>query len=211
MAFTRLVDARENRIDDANSRAPRDAPCRSAISRAHAPIGIGGCLEGAHDARADRNDAAAAELRPRDLNRGMLRDGYGSSKGRRESSAGSPVEETPAACVSVAKPTPRRRQAWSVRQSSAKPADGASNATGPAAIFVQTSQSTNGSGTCAYWIGRPCCASPASTAARLPRKCSSNIRVWSRTRSTTALSGPSRTRSPADSAGGGGRSSVRMR
>ena len=41
-----------------------------------------------------------------------------------------------------------------MRQSSAKPADGASNATGSAAIFVQTSHSASGSGTCAYWIGR---------------------------------------------------------
>ena len=51
----------------------------------------------------------------------------------------------------------------SVRQSSAKPADGGSNATGSAAIAVQTSHSASGSGTCAYWIGRPCRASPAST------------------------------------------------
>ena len=61
-----------------------------------------------------------------------------------------PVEEMPAACVSVAKPISRRRQACSVRQSSAKEADGASNATGRAAILVQTSHSASGSGTCAY-------------------------------------------------------------
>ncbi len=46
-------------------------------------------------------------------------------------------------------------------QSSAKPADGASKATGRAAIFVHTSQSASGSGTCAYWMGRPCLAIPA--------------------------------------------------
>ena len=84
----------------------------------------------------------------------------------------------PAARVSVAKPTPRSRQACSVRQSSAKPADGASNATGLAAIVVHTSHKASGCGTCAYWIGRPCRASPASRCARLPMKRSSTRRGW---------------------------------
>ena len=74
MAFTGLVDACENRIDHAKPRAPRDAPCRNAISGTHIAAGIGGCLKCAHYARADRNDAAAAQLRPRDLRRGAPRD-----------------------------------------------------------------------------------------------------------------------------------------
>ena len=44
----------------------------------------------------------------------------------------------PAACVTVANATPRSRRAERVPQSSAKPADGASNATGRPANDVHT-------------------------------------------------------------------------
>ncbi len=81
---------------------------------------------------------------------------YGSSNGRRRSSSPSPVEERPAACVTVANATPRPRIAARAPQSNAKPAEGASNAAGGPATAVHTSHSANGSGTCAYWIGRPC-------------------------------------------------------
>ena len=110
MAFARLVDAGEYGIDHAQRRVARDAPCRNAVSGTHAAIGIGGGLQRAHHPRADRDDAAAAELCPRD--RAAVRsDAVRLVEGNRGSSAGSPVEEMPAAWVSVAKPTPRRRQA----------------------------------------------------------------------------------------------------
>ena len=64
MAFAGLVDASENRIDHTKRRAPRDAPCRNAISGTHIAVGIGGCLKRAHYARADSDDAAAAEFAP---------------------------------------------------------------------------------------------------------------------------------------------------
>ena len=85
----------------------------------------------------------------------------GSSNGRRASSAGSPVDDRPAAWVSVAKPMPRRCKASSSCQSSTKPADGGSNATGGPAIRVHTSQSASGSARCAYCTGRPWRAMPA--------------------------------------------------
>ena len=56
-----------------------------------------------------------------------------------------------------------RRMARMDFQSIAKPADGGSKAAGCPAIGVQTSHNSSGAGTCAYWIGRPCRASPAHT------------------------------------------------
>ena len=93
-----------------------------------------------------------------------------------------------------------------MRQSSAKPADGASNATGLAAIVVHTSHRASGCGTCAYWIGRPWRASPASICARLPMKRSSTRRGWPARRSTTASERPepepvARRQAPAGAAG----------
>jgi hypothetical protein len=57
-------------------------------------------------------------------------------KSRRLSSSGSPVEEMPAAWVRVAKRMPRERIKARLRQSSAKPAEGGSKATGAPAIGV---------------------------------------------------------------------------
>jgi hypothetical protein len=75
MAFAGLVDARENRSNNAKRCARLDAPCCDSLSGTHTAIGIGGCLKCAHDARADCDDAAAvAELRLRDLRRCALRD-----------------------------------------------------------------------------------------------------------------------------------------
>lgn len=74
MAFAGLVDASEDRIDDAERSAPCDTPCRNAISGTHAAIGIGGCFKCSHDAGADRDDAAASELRPRYLRHGTFGD-----------------------------------------------------------------------------------------------------------------------------------------
>ena len=75
---------------------------------------------------------------------------YGSSNGSRLSSSASPVDEMPAACVIVANPMSRARRAAIVCQSSAKPADGGSKATGGLAIGVHTSHRASGVGTCAY-------------------------------------------------------------
>jgi hypothetical protein len=51
---------------------------------------------------------------------------YGSSNGSSRSRSGSPVDEIPAACVTVANTTPFDANAASSCQSSAKPADGGS-------------------------------------------------------------------------------------
>ena len=73
-----------------------------------------------------------------------------------------------------------------MRQSSAKPADGGSNATGGPAIGVHTSHSASGAGTWAYWIGRPCRARPAQIASGGPSKRSATSRGWPSSRSTVA-------------------------
>ena len=66
------------------------------------------------------------------------------------SSSVSPVDEIPAAWVSVTNPMPRSRSARIDAQSSAKPADGGSNAAGTLAIGVHTSHNSSGAATCAY-------------------------------------------------------------
>ena len=114
------------------------------------------------------------------------------------------------ACVTVPNATPWARIAASAPQSNAKPAEGASNAAGCPATAVHTSHSANGSGTCAYWIGRPCRARPAHTPSAEPSNRNASRRGWPSRRSTVARSGPSSIRSPASSGGGGGRSSVRV-
>ena len=169
-------------------------------------------LERADDRRADGDDAPAGGARRVDrapaVDAGIR---YGSSSGSRASSAASPVDEMPAACVSVASAAPRSRSRCTVAQSSTKPADGGSNATGRLASRVHVDHIASGCGTCAYWIGRPCRAMPLQTSASAPSKASSIRRGWPSTRSTTATSGPSRSRSPACSGGGSGRCSVGVR
>jgi hypothetical protein len=93
---------------------------------------------------------------------------YGSSNGSLLSSSGSPVDEMPAATVIVANAIRRPRIARIESQSSAKLADGGSNAAGSPAIDDQTSHSASGVAMCAYWIGRPWRAIPAHTAAGDP-------------------------------------------
>ena len=117
----------------------------------------------------------------------------------------------PAACVRVANSAPRARIAASVRQSSAKPADGGSNATGGPAIRVHTSQSASGTGTCAYWMGCPWRASPAQTSSGAPSNRSDTRRGCPSDRSTLARRGPRTNRSPGERGGGADRSSVRVR
>ena len=103
----------------------------------------------------------------------------------------------PAACVRVAKATPRRRSASSSCQSSTKPADGGSNATGGPAIGVHTSQSASGSATCAYWIGRPWRARPAQIASACRRSAISTRRGWpSSARAPRPRAARARSRSP---------------
>ena len=101
-------------------------------------------LERAHDRGADRDNPTAPAGRATIAVAVVGGISYGSSNGRRASRASSPVDEIPAACVIVANSMPRARSAPSVRQSSANPADGGSNATGGPAIAVQSSQSASG-------------------------------------------------------------------
>src|SRR5882762_9247376 len=65
---------------------------------------------------------------------------YGSAKGRSASSSGSPVEESPAACVIVPNRIFRALMDASMLQSRTNPAEGGSKATGGPAIDVQVSQ-----------------------------------------------------------------------
>ena len=166
-------------------------------------------LECADDRRADRDDSAAAR---RACARSRAPSKAGCRTARRTAAAcrapRSPVEEMPAACVIVAKPMSRARSAAIICQSSAKPADGGSNATGGLAIGVHTSHSASGVGTCAYWTGRPWCAIPDQISSGDPSKCSEIRRACPRRPVTVADSGPSASASPGASAGGCGRSSV---
>jgi hypothetical protein len=136
---------------------------------------------------------------------------YGSSSGNSRSSSASPVEEMPAAWVSVANAAPRARSKPIRAQSRMNPADGASKATGWPAIRVQVSQIASGSGTYAYWIGRPCRARPSQISATGFSKRISISRGCPGTASTIARSGPSCSLSPGCKAGGGGRCSVGVR
>ena len=114
MAFAGLVDAREIA-----------STTRSGVPRAMRPVAmpfpartLPSGMAAASSGRTTLVPIAMMRL-PRSFARAIcvaVRSGmrYGSSKGRRKSSAGSPVEETPGECVSVAKLTSRRRQAWSV-------------------------------------------------------------------------------------------------
>ena len=87
-------------------------------------------FRGPHDGRADGDDPSAlqSDVAQADAVASGMR--YGSSNGSRRSRSGSPVDERPAARVIVANPMPRSRIARDGAQSSAKPADGGSNATG---------------------------------------------------------------------------------
>ena len=80
-----------------------DALSRQPVARMHAPVASRRVFERAHHGRADRDDArpsTRAHVRSRaPWSAGMS---YGSSNGRRRSSSSSPVDEMPAAWVSVA-------------------------------------------------------------------------------------------------------------
>ena len=142
---TGFVRSRNNRIDNAKMRARTDAlhgdPCtgtnRSADQRA--------VFECAHDGCADRNNASTVVFRTVDGSRAVTAGiRYGSSNGNRRSSASSPVDEIPAACVMVTKSAPRVRIDANVFQSTMNPADGGSKANGAPATGVQTSHKTSG-------------------------------------------------------------------
>ena len=62
VAFAGLVDAGENRIDDAKRRAPRDASAGQARSRPHGSADGRSRFEGPYNARPDRYDAAMVPL-----------------------------------------------------------------------------------------------------------------------------------------------------
>ena len=150
MAGARLMRAGEDCIDDLEFRPSADPSCRDAVSASHDPVTGAGGFKGAHDRGADGDDAAVVGTRRVDRCCGRRRDRYGSSNGSRSSSSGSPVEEMPAAWVRVAKRMPRERIRARLRQSSTKPAEGGSKATGGPAIGVHTSQRASGAGTCVY-------------------------------------------------------------
>ena len=91
---------------------------------------LGRALERAHDGGPDGDHAAAARARLGDGPRGRRRDVERSGSGSAASIAGSPVALRPAAWVSDAQRTPRRRSASRISQDSGRPADGISNAQG---------------------------------------------------------------------------------
>jgi hypothetical protein len=57
MTFAGLVDAGEDRIHNAEPRAASNAAARSALFRAHRPIGVGGGFERPDYARPNRDNA----------------------------------------------------------------------------------------------------------------------------------------------------------
>src|SRR6266568_1432851 len=127
MTRARLVDSREQRIDHAQAAGRVDALCGKALSSTHESIPRSGMLERTHDGCADRDDPPALRSRALDRPCSGVRD-----------------------AVRLIE-----RQAAIDLQSSAKPADGGSKATGGPAIGVHTFHSASGAGTCAYWIGLP--------------------------------------------------------
>ena len=150
VAGARFVCARQQRVDDQKRRVGTNPLRRQAVTRRHRPSARPACSS-ARTTVVPTAMILARSRRARAI-RCAVRGGisYGSSNGSSASSAGSPVEESPAACVSVANRTPRAFIIVSTLQSIAKPADGGSKATGGPAIGVQVSQSASECGTCAY-------------------------------------------------------------
>src|SRR5579883_121751 len=74
MALAGLMRAGEQRVDDAKRGPARDAAARDAVAGANDAARIGGGLERAHDARADRDDATLFRFGARDRRRGPRRD-----------------------------------------------------------------------------------------------------------------------------------------
>ena len=137
-----FVGPGQQRVHDAEPIAPRDAVVGNAPARGNAAVQRCRMLERAHDRRADRDDATLRMLRSLDRASRRRRDRIRLIQGKPRIEEGSPVDDRPAACVSVAKRTPRSRRRPSVRQSMTKPADGGSIATGGPAIGVCTSQAS---------------------------------------------------------------------
>ena len=157
-------------------------------------------------------DAAAGRLGVRDGRGGRLRD---DDRARRRGAGGRAPDRRSTRCRRQASAWRSRcRARGTCRASSSRVRSrrtGASKATGRPAIAVQTSQSFSGSGTCAYWIGRPCRAIPVQISSRVPMNRIATRRGWPRMSSTIAVKGPSTSVSPRSSRGGRGRSSVGMR
>ena len=80
---------------------------------------------------------------------------YTSGSGSRASSAGSPVDDRPAACVSGHTAIPAARNARTRDAVRTRPADGISAAHGRAANGVWNAESASGDGRYAYCTGRP--------------------------------------------------------
>jgi hypothetical protein len=56
VAFTGLMDARDDRIHNTERRAASYPSARSALSGTHGPVGVGGGFERPDDARPNRDD-----------------------------------------------------------------------------------------------------------------------------------------------------------
>src|SRR6058998_1938733 len=107
-------------------------------------------LERAHDGGADRDDPPALCLRAPDRRCSRVRDAVGLVE--RQAS----IELRVAGGGESGRVRDRVERIAAIdRQSSAKPADGGSKATGGPAIGVHTSHSASGTATCAYWMGLP--------------------------------------------------------
>ena len=74
MTFTRLVDARKDRIYNTERRAASDASARSTLSGTHRPVGVGGGFKRPDDAGPNRDDAPRPRLRGLDRRRARMRN-----------------------------------------------------------------------------------------------------------------------------------------
>ena len=156
VALAGLMDAGEHAVDDTGPELAIDAqPVTPSPARSRPPP------SSAAPSSARTTVVPTATTRPpaarvcataATVSAGMSKR---SGSGRAASSAGSPVEERPAAWVTAASLTPRRRASRSTRQVSGRPAEGASDAHGREAYAVCTCHSARGARTYEYWTGRP--------------------------------------------------------
>ena len=162
----RLVSAGEDRIDHTQPRVRAD---RAGARRRHPPRLRRKCAALCSSARTTVVPIATTRRPSQHARRNAARSPtgmrYGSSNGSMRSRSASPVEEMPAACVSVANSMPccERGEHLPIERE-----------TGGRRLvrhrFAPRSESTHPTAAtarcmCAYWIGRPWRASPAQTSA----------------------------------------------
>ena len=181
MARAGLVRAAQERVDDPQSTSPVRAGSSPSPRRCAARPAARSVFQGARDGRAERDDAAAAPTRVAAIAATVAAGSrYGSSNGRRASSAGvAGRREAGGVGQGREVDAARARVASSRRQSRTKPAEGGSKATGSAAMRVHTSQSASGAARWAYCTGRPWRARPAQISSASPAKRISTRRGWS--------------------------------